>query len=82
MPEDARNPDAPVFLSDDCIAAIKAAVARERARCAAIVRSRAGASVEVIAQVIERDNPLQPKKSSTQEPIDPEISRDWRDAVF
>jgi hypothetical protein len=81
MPEEMRNPDATVFLSEDCIAAIKAAIAGERARCAAIVRSRSGASMEIIAQVIER-GPPQPEKSSTQKPIDPEIRRDWRDAVF
>jgi hypothetical protein len=73
MSEETRNPDAIVFLSEDCIAAIKAAVARERARCAAIVRSRIGASAEIVAQAIERDNPPEPEKSST---------RDWRDAVF
>jgi hypothetical protein len=78
MPEETHNPDAPVFLSDDCIAAIKAAVARERAKCAAIVRSRVGLSAELVAQAIERD-PLQPEKSSTQEP---KIRRDWRDAMF
>jgi hypothetical protein len=55
---------------------------RERARCAAIVRSRAGDPVEVIAQAIERDDPPQPEKSARREPIDPEISKDWRDAVF
>jgi hypothetical protein len=79
---ETRDPDATVFLSEDCIAAIKAAVAGERARCAAIVRSRAGDPVKVIAQAIERDDPPQPEKSSTREPLDPEISKDWRDAVF
>jgi hypothetical protein len=73
MSEETRNPDATVLLSDDCIAAIKAAVARERARCAAIVRSRIGASAEIVAQAIERDGPPQSKESST---------RDWRDAAF
>jgi hypothetical protein len=73
MSEKTRNPDGTVFLSEDCIAAIKAAVARERARCAAIVRSRIGASAEIVAQAIERDGPPQPEKSS---------KRDWRDAVF
>jgi hypothetical protein len=73
MPEDTRNPDTTVFLSEDCIAAIKAAVAKERARYAAIVRSRIGASAEIIAQAIERDGPPQPKEAST---------RDWRDAAF
>jgi hypothetical protein len=75
MPEYTRNPDTTVFLSEDCIAAIKAAVAVERARCAAIVRSRVGLSAELVAQAIERD-PLQPEKPSTK------IGRDWRDAVF
>ena len=82
MSEETRNPDATVFLSEDCIAAIKAAVAGERARCAGIVRSRAGDPVEVIARAIKRDDPRQPEKSWTREPIDPEISKDWRDAVF
>ena len=82
MSEETRNPHAAVFLSEDCIAAIKAAVAGERARCAGIVRSRAGDPVQVIAQAIERDGPPQPEKSSTREPMDPEISKDWRDAVF
>jgi len=66
----------------DDLAAIKAAVAWEWARCAAIVRSRAGDPVQVIAQAIERDDPPQPEKSSTREPMDPENSKDWRDAVF
>jgi hypothetical protein len=73
MPEETHNPDAPVFLSEECIAAIKAAVARERARCAAIVRSRVGLSAELVAQAIERDGPPQPKEVST---------RDWRDAAL
>jgi hypothetical protein len=82
MIEETRNPDANVFLLAECIAAIKAAVAEERARCAAIVRSRAGDLVEIIAQAIERDEPPQSEKPPTRETIDPEFSKDWRDAVF
>ena len=82
MSEETRNPDANVFLLAECIAAIKAAVAEERARCAAIVRSRAGDLVEIIAQAIERDEPPQSEKPPTRETIDPEFSKDWRDAVF
>jgi hypothetical protein len=36
MSEETRNPDANVFLRAECIAAIKAAVAEERARCAGL----------------------------------------------
>jgi len=81
MSEETRNPDANVFLRAECIAAIKVAVAEERARCAAIVRSRAGDLVEIIAQ-IERDETPQSEKPPTRETIDPEFSKDWRDAVF
>ena len=47
-----------------------------------IVRSRAGDLVEIIAQAIERDEPPQSEKPPTRETIDPEFSKDWRDAVF